>query len=401
MSFWAFGWRTTCVALAVFGTNFPSRFYWTGGSFLRWDWLFYLVGGVCLVKKERPFLGGFFLGYTTLLRIFPLFLFSGPILLIIRQLWGKVGAWPAPASTSSSSQTSTEPPERPWWQPEPWESWQALWARVDRRLLAILGGAALSVAILVPVSLVTSSGIGGYRAFIFNTEKHKETPLTNYMGLRTVVAYSPSEAGRVMKDDRQEDPWGPWKRQKLKTFHARFPIYVVLFGAALAYLYIALRDAEPWVACSMGAMMIAVGVELTCYYYSFLFVVAFLYHKRKEAGAILLGVTAMTGFIDWSPTRYLPDAKPWVGFKISQWLDEQYMMMSIVTLAGFCWIVYRFAYRPMVTASPAAIAAAAEAADELPPRASVNQRKPSRRGGGGGGGGGNSRSRRGGRSRRR
>ena len=401
MSFWAFGWRTTCVALAVFGTNFPSRFYWTGGSFLRWDWLFYLVGGVCLVKKERPFLGGFFLGYTTLLRIFPLFLFSGPILLIIRQLWGKVGAWPAPASTSSSSQTSTEPPERPWWQPEPWESWQALWARVDRRLLAILGGAALSVAILVPVSLVTSSGIGGYRAFIFNTEKHKETPLTNYMGLRTVVAYSPSEAGRVMKDDRQEDPWGPWKRQKLKTFHARFPIYVVLFGAALAYLYIALRDAEPWVACSMGAMMIAVGVELTCYYYSFLFVVAFLYHKRKEAGAILLGVTAMTGFIDWSPTRYLPDAKPWVGFKISQWLDEQYMMMSIVTLAGFCWIVYRFAYRPMVTASPAAIAAAAEAADELPPRASVNQRKPSRRGGGGGGGGGNSRRRRGGRSRRR
>ena len=42
----------------------------------------------------------------------------------------------------------------------------------------------------------------------------------------------------------------------------------------------------------MGAMMMAVGVELTCYYYSFLFAVAFLYHKRQEAGAILLGVTA-------------------------------------------------------------------------------------------------------------
>ena len=65
MSWWAFGWRTTCVALAVFATNFPSRFYWTGGAFLRWDWLFYFVGGVCLVKKERPMLGGFFLGYST------------------------------------------------------------------------------------------------------------------------------------------------------------------------------------------------------------------------------------------------------------------------------------------------------------------------------------------------
>ena len=58
MIWWAFGWRTVCVALAVFATNFPSRFYWTGGAFLRWDWLFYFVGGVCLVKKEQPFLGG-------------------------------------------------------------------------------------------------------------------------------------------------------------------------------------------------------------------------------------------------------------------------------------------------------------------------------------------------------
>ncbi|HEY0711938.1 MAG TPA: discoidin domain-containing protein, partial [Polyangia bacterium] len=40
---WAFGWRALCVSLLVFATNFPSRFYWTGGAFLRWDWLFYLV----------------------------------------------------------------------------------------------------------------------------------------------------------------------------------------------------------------------------------------------------------------------------------------------------------------------------------------------------------------------
>ena len=36
----------------------------------------------------------------------------------------------------------------------------------------------------------------------------------------------------------------------------------------------------------------AVGVELTCYYYSFLFAMTLLYSKRKEAGAIMLGVTA-------------------------------------------------------------------------------------------------------------
>jgi hypothetical protein len=372
MTWWAFGWRVMCVALAAFATNFPSRFYWTGGAFLRWDWLFYLVGGICLVKKERPALGGFFLGYSTLLRIFPLFVFSGPLLLILRQVWGAREG-------------------RKWWQHEPWDSWKGALARIDRRLLRIVGGAALSAVILVPISLATSNGIEGYRAFKFNTEKHKETPLTNYMGLRTVVAYSPSEAGRVMKDDRQEDPWGPWKRQKVKTFHARFPIYLLLAGGFVVLLYQALRDAEPWVACSMGAMMMAVGVELTCYYYSFLFAVTLLYHKRKEAGLILLGITAMTGFIDWSPTRYIPDVKPWMGLKWSQWLDEQYMAMSIATLLGFVWILYRFAYHPPLDASPAAGAVVVADAAAAP----VNRRKPSRRSGGGGsrrrGGGGGGR----------
>ena len=259
--------------------------------------------------------------------------------------------------------------------------------------MAILAGGALAAAILVPVSLVTSNGIAGYRAFIFNTNKHKETPLTNYMGLRTVVAYSPSEAGRVMKDDRQEDPWGPWKRQKVKTFHARYPLYVLLAGGFVVLLYQALRDAEPWVACSLGAMMMAVGVELTCYYYSFLFAIALLYHKRREAGAILLGITAMTGLIDWSPTRYIPDVKPWMGLKWSQWLDEQYMAMSIATLLGFVWILYRFAYQPPLDATPAAAVVVADAAAA----ASVNRRKPSRRAGAAGG---NSRRRGGGGGRR-
>jgi hypothetical protein len=357
LTWWAFGWRTMCVALAVFATNFPNRFYWTGGSLLRWDWLFYLIGGVCLVKKERPFLGGFFLGYSTLLRIFPMFIFSGPILVIVRQLWGK----PAP--------------DRPWWKPEPWAHREDLFKRVDRRFAAILAGAALAAALLVPLSLVTSSGIGGYRAFIFNTQKHKETPLTNYMGLRTVVSFSMSETGRVLKDDRLEDPWATWKRTKLATFHDRRIFNWAFELAFLVLLFGAVRGAEPWEACCLGAMMMAVGVELTCYYYSFLFAVALLYHKRREAGAILLGVTAMTGFLDWAPTRYLPDTKPWANLKMPQWLDEQYMWMSVATLLGFVWILYRFGNVPQT--DPVEV--------EAVPTDDDDDAKPRRRGGGGGG----------------
>jgi hypothetical protein len=231
------------------------------------------------------------------------------------------------------------------YKPQPFQSLKSLFLRIDRRYLALFGGAALAIATLVPISLVTSSGIAGYKAFKFNTQKHKETPLTNHMGLRTVVTYSPSEAGRSLQDNRLEDPWGKWKRAKVATFNRRLPLYGLFVLGFGAMLFAALRrpDTEPWIACAMGSMMIAVGVELTCYYYSFLFATTFLYYKRKEAGAIMLGVTAMTGFIDWAPTKYLPSTGPLASLRISQWLDEQYMLMSVATLVGFVWIMYLFA----------------------------------------------------------
>ena len=60
----------------------------------------------------------------------------------------------------------------------------------------------------------------------------------------------------------------------------------------------------------------------------------------------MLGVTAATGFIDWAPTKYLPSTGPLANFRISQWLDEQYMLMSVATLVGFVWIMYEFALKP-------------------------------------------------------
>jgi hypothetical protein len=282
-----------------------------------------------------------------LLRIFPLFIFTGPLLMIAVQMWGKGS------------------PDRPWWKPEPLppppdndaESRRpfapishvvkALIARTDRRYLAIVLGAALAAATLMPLSLITSNGVDGYKAFVFNTRKHKETPLTNHMGLRTVVTYSPSEAGRSLQNGHDEDPWGVWKRAKVATFKRRVPLYLLFVAGFVAMLFAALRNnTDPWITCAMGSMMIPVGIELTCYYYSFLFATTFLYSKRKEAGAIMLGVTAATGFIDWAPTKYLPTTGPFANFRMSQWLDEQYMMMSVVTLVGFVWIMYEFAMKP-------------------------------------------------------
>jgi hypothetical protein len=91
--------------------------------------------------------------------------------------------------------------------------------------------------------------------------------------------------------------------------------------------------------------------------------VALLYEKRREVGAILLGVTALTGFIDWSPTRYLPQTRTWENLRMPTWLDEIYFWMSIGTLVGFIWILYRFGFLPARPAFAAEGSAASRARD--------------------------------------
>jgi hypothetical protein len=363
MTWWAFGWRVLSVALCVFATCFPCRFYWTGGAFLRWDWLFYFVGGVCLVKKEKHLLGGVFLGYSSLLRVFPAFCLVGPALIVAQQVLGE------------------RAPGRPWYKPAPYANLRELWARIDRRYLRFFAGIAIIAALLVPVSLVTSNGVSSYVDFYKNSQKHNKTPLTNYMGLKTVMIYRPSEVGRFLKKDKLEDPWGEWKQIKLKTGERTALLLHLAQLAFVVLLWRALRGVEPWVALSMGTTMCAIMFELTCYYYSFMFVVAFLYEKRKEAGALLLAATAMTGFLDWAPTKYLPNTMPWERMKMPQWLDEQYTWMSLAIIVAFIWILYRFAYpEPQPAAGPVDADAAAAAGEGAPVSSSSEAPKKSGRG---------------------
>src|SRR5213078_923186 len=118
--------------------------------------------GICLLKKEKPLWAGVALGYATLLRVFPVFVFAGPLLAGFIEL-AKSHTW-------------------------------------NRTYLRLGAGALLSLAVLVPISLAVS-GTDSYGAFIKNTNKHSDTALTNYMGLRTIVAYRPDEVGRKLKNE--------------------------------------------------------------------------------------------------------------------------------------------------------------------------------------------------------
>jgi hypothetical protein len=290
---WAFGWRVLSVALLAFATFFPCRFYWTGGSFLRWDWLFYTVAAVCCLKKERPALAGAALAYATLLRIFPVFVFVGPALALGWHLRRE--------------------------------------RRLEPRLARFFAAAAISGVLLFSASLVAGGGFSTYRAFAQNTRKHQSTAMTNDVGLQTVVAWRPREVGRFLNDSRLVDPWDPWKRARLAAFHAARPLYLVLVLGYLALLAVAVRRVPPWVAAALSLTLIAVGVELLSYYYAFILAVALLAHEREEVGPWLLVLAAFSGVIAWAPF-------PWM----SSWFDEQFTAISAATVAVFAAILWRF-----------------------------------------------------------
>jgi hypothetical protein len=290
---WAFGWRVLSVALLVFATNFPSRFYWTGGAFLRWDWLFYLVAGICCLRKQRPWLAGAALSYAALLRIFPVFVFAGPLVAL------------------------------------GWRLHQH--RRLDPSLARLFGGAAAAAALLVLLSLPASGGLAGYRSFLANTGKHEGTYMTNNMGLPTVLAWRPGEVGRLIRDDRLVEPWGPVKQARTAAFAQVRPLFWAAVLGHLALLALAVRRADPWVAAALGLTAAAFAVELTSYYYAFILGVALLAEQREEVGRWLLALTAFTGVIAWAPLRGM-----------STWYDEQYTAMAAGTLAAFIAILWRF-----------------------------------------------------------
>lgn len=304
MIWWAFGPRTFAIAMVVLGTNFPNRFYWTGGSLLRYDWLFYLVASICLLKKDRPFLAGMAFAYTTLLRLFP----------------GLAAVGPAMAAAA----------------------YYQLHRKLDPRFIRYVAGGVVATVLLVGTSLATLGGVESWKTFRHNTEKHASTPLTNHMGLPTVLSWRPSTTGAVMYERFAIDPWGAWKAERLANLKQLRPLFIALCLGAAALIFFALRNsgAEPWMGAAMGTGFIVFGAELTCYYYCFLMGMALLHEKRREVGLLLATMTAATIFLSGEGA---PRFGLFAGMSVA--LDQYYVTQTVVTLAACAGIWWLFTKR--------------------------------------------------------
>jgi hypothetical protein len=259
---WAFGWRVMCVALLFFGNNYPANWDWTGGSILRYDWLFAAVTGICMLRRRRPAAAGVLLTWSAAIRLFP-------ALILATMALGRI------AQMVSARRLALEPG--------------------DGRLLA--GSIATAVLLFFGASAV-AGGFAPWSEFVEKSRIHLDTPLNNHAGLRSVLAYDHDLREAVVVDRRNPgDPYVPWREGRRATFAARAPLFPVLVAVYLALLAVAVRRRPEWLAAVLGAGAIAVVFELTGYYHAILLVLAFLWPLREGVGIGLLSFAALSRLV--------------------------------------------------------------------------------------------------------
>jgi hypothetical protein len=267
---WAFGWRATAVAVLWWGTNYPARYNYIGGAFLRSDWLVLASIAIALARKGWLTAAGGALGWSTLLRIFPGFIGAGAVLKTLMSLF-------RPGSTTASPS-----------EPNPF-----------RALLKIGIGAVAAVVLLVPLSWfvidgAASPGIDRWKSFADNSRKHLSGTATNRVSLKTVLAFDPATRLEVLRDFWLEGPGDAWQTARRQVFEARRWLYWSLILAFIVVLALAVRRQPYWVALILGVGLIPIAADITCYYYGMLLAYGLLSDRRPWIGVALLSLSALT-----------------------------------------------------------------------------------------------------------
>ncbi len=248
---WAFGWRTLCLTLIFWGTQWPANFVFTWGSILRQDWILLLVLSVCLLKKRYWALAGAALTYSALLRVFPAVFFFGPLAVAVVHV--------------------------------------ARFRRVKKEHLRFGFGSIAALIVLVGAATATL-GPRSMGEFARHIAHHNASPTTNLMGVPAIAAFTWD--GRVDATFRagQRDPYAVWKAGRaVQTAHRKgirtaVSVLVVLLVAWAA------AGSRSLLLATLTCVLLPVGLlEMTNYYYSFFLLVPIAASLDRRLEAVALG----------------------------------------------------------------------------------------------------------------
>lgn len=302
--YWAFGWRIGALATVFWGCNAPANFYWTGGAFLRQDWFFFLVASLALARKRKFFLAGFALTWSSLLRVFPMIFFAGWAIIIVFHILAELRARRAGKGNGEGLMGLLHPDHR-----------------------KLLAGCIIASATLIPASVVVAGG-DSYKEFVSHTLKtHNNTPLTNHMGLETMLVHDWKGRMRFTRDDNLDDPFQGWKQGRIDRHKQLKWAHVAIIAAIFLWTAWALRRTKAlWIGQALAAPLVMSMTNLTCYYYSMFILCAALAKARRPLGPVVLVTSGASQILLLS--YYWVDDK----FTAQAWL---FGIFSLVLLWGY------------------------------------------------------------------
>jgi hypothetical protein len=249
-----FGRPAASLAALFFGLNALSRFAWTGGAFLRYDWLALSLIGLVALRAGRPRLAGFALAWATLSRVFPVILWIG---LVLNAAWIAL----------------LDGPSLAW-----------------RRLRGVVLGGALATLVLLPASVLRGGERAGWGAFLDNSRKYLHSEAENKLGLATALAFSNASRVELLYDPELDDPYREWKRARAENTRRTRPLRLLLSAAFLALLAAAVRGQPAWAAATLGCGLLPILFQQGNYYLALLAAFALLLPVSAAASAGLVGL---------------------------------------------------------------------------------------------------------------
>lgn len=250
--FRTYGSRIGCLSLILFGLNYAGRYYWVGGAFLREDWLACSVIGICMLKREKYFAGGAFIGWATAVRVFPVLFLFGPAILGLRALIRR--------------------------EPLKWS-------------FQIVGGFVLALLVALAAGSLTGRGPAAWSEFADAITLHRGTWLTNNVGLENVILYDMETMERKLVNFSLPEPWIHWQAKMDQLKVERSPVVWGARGLMLLILAMACWRARVDDAAAIGGMVaIFALVVTTCYYWQMLLIIPFLRSRTLLYGAIGLNI---------------------------------------------------------------------------------------------------------------
>lgn len=285
---WAFGIEVTALAAVVFAVGAPWEVTWLGGTFGRAPWFVVLTVAVCLARRGHAGASGAAWAVAVLLRVFPLLMGIGLVLHGVHR-WIRDRTLPRPT-------------------------------------LRFFGGAVLATALLIPASGWYVGGMDGYRSFLENIDKHRGGTASNRMGWETVLSWHPDRSAEQLYDWGLQDPSEPYVQAREQTLQQRRVVRIVgiALGAVLLAL-LAVRRLEAWELLAISGGLAMLVLDLACYYYLFVVLLAPVAAARTRAWGVLLAAVAATTLL--RATLSVSFEVPWV-------LDSALMLGAWVWIAG-------------------------------------------------------------------